>query len=159
MKKLIFLCLLFSSSLFGINYFAALQKYVQQYRIDPIKNILKQKALTITEKQILLEQAHQNVLISKTELDYFTSNNGLKRKVFGCLLASYGTCDTLVNNNLSTSLITCACGYLFYKWGKRAEHGAMVEGKINAIKKYETALIIEQLISNATVHDDPQTPQ
>lgn len=156
MKKtvgLVLLLLCFSCSLLSTNYFLILQRCIQQNRIESIRDILKNRTLSNTEKKVLLEQAHQNVIIRKTEMEHFTSDKGSTRKFIGKGLGFFSGYDLLVNGSFNASCLEAACSYLLYKWGQKAEYNSTIEGKINAVKKYETALAIEQLIINAPVSD------
>jgi hypothetical protein len=148
-KLLYFILLIGSSSLYTANHFFGLQRCIQQNRIEEVRHILRQMNLTQAEKQFLLEQAHQNVIKNKAELEHFTASaDGFKRKIIGTCLGLHGAYGSVAHLSIP-SFIELVCGYFCYSWGVNATHQANVEGKISAINNYEIALTVEELIKNA----------
>lgn len=126
-----------------------LEKTIKENNLEAIKEFLKSHRLSNQEKKFLLEYAHQNALLKKTKADTFTHYVGLKRKCTGLILTV-----TSITKFPRIRWLCLLGGLSMYQWGAKAAHKKDVRGKAEKIKKYETALSIEQLIAQATAVND-----
>ena len=153
----IFTITVFSCTLARASSDDGLIQAIKKTRVASVKGLLQTCALTQQEKNELLDVAHETVCIKKAKLGDHSHNIGLKRKIIGFLWLSGGILQ-LVRGELKYTLagfVNLAIGTNIYNAGTKAAKQKSVQHKAHTIQKYEAAIAIEKLISNATTSDTP----
>ena len=149
MNTLIFILLLSLCCIARARDFDNLRRAIATSNITLFNAILKHAILSATEKQILLDYAHQKTAERKTEKDGFSSHTGFKRKAIGFILATYGIYQSIIQRSIDWNHIIA--GIIIYEWGKDTEYCVSLQGFVEKNKKYDAAQAIEMLIEHELV--------